>query len=78
MAVCLYVFVLTSLLLRLSVADFEAEVLNLMFISSGGGQYNSSGVEPAVDLAVELINENNVIPGYHLNIASRGNSSVRN
>lgn len=51
-------------------------VLNLVFISSGGGQYNSSGVEPAVDLAVELINDNNVIPGYKLNIASRGNSSV--
>lgn len=54
----------------------EQGVLNLMFISSGGGQYNSSGVEPAVDLAVTLVNENEVIPGFQLNIASRGNSSV--
>lgn len=54
----------------------ETGVLNLMLITSGGGQYNSSGVEPAIDLAVRLINENEVIPGYQLNIASRGNSSV--
>lgn len=54
----------------------EGEVLNLMLITSGGGQYNSSGAEPAVDLAVRLINENEVIPGYQLNIASRGDSSV--
>ncbi len=56
----------------------EAKVLNFMLIYSGGGQYNSSGVEPAVDLAVEVINENNIIPGYNLSVASRGNSSVSN
>ncbi len=57
-------------------ANAQDHVLNLMFISSGGGQYNSSGAEPAVDLAVDIINENNIIPGFQLNIASRGNSSV--
>ena len=54
----------------------ETEVLNLMLITSGGGQYNSSGAEPAVDLAIRLINENEVIHGHQLNIASRGDSSV--
>jgi hypothetical protein len=56
----------------------EKGVLNLMLITSGGGQYNSTGVEPAVDLAVWLINENQVILGFDLNIASHGNSSVSN
>ena len=51
-------------------------LLNLMLITSGGGLYNSTGVEPAVDLAVQLINENNVVPGYKINVASRGDSSV--
>ena len=55
----------------------NAEVpVNLMLITSGGGQYDSSGVEPAVDLAVRLINENDVVPGHRLRIATRGNSSV--
>ena len=54
----------------------ETEILNLILISSGGGQYNSSGVEPAVDLAVQIINDNQVIPGYKLNVASRGDSNV--
>ncbi len=69
------VVLLASLLSNLCLAN-ETTVLNLMLITSGGGQYNSSGVEPAVDLAVRLINENDVIPGYQLKIASRGNSSV--
>lgn len=54
----------------------ETEVLNLILISSGGGQYNSSGVEPAVDLAVQMINANQIVPGYRLNVASRGDSNV--
>lgn len=57
-------------------ADSASKELNLMLIYSGGGLYNSSGVEPAVDLAVELVNENEVIPGYNLSIASRGNPFV--
>ncbi len=55
-----------------------SKVLNFMLISSGGGEYDSSGVQPAVDLAVELVNENNVIPGYQLNISSHGNPNVSN
>ena len=69
----LYRVTLISVLMSLCFAE---DILNVMFISSGGGQYNSSGAEPAVDLAVEIINENHVIPGYQLNIASRGDSSV--
>lgn len=70
-------FTLALVVTLLNIANGQNEtVLNLMFISSGGGQYNSSGAEPAVDLAVKLINENNVIPGYQLNIATRGNSEV--
>jgi hypothetical protein len=52
------------------------EDVNVMLITSSGGAYNSSGVEPAVDLAIRLINENEVIPGYRINIASRGDSAV--
>ena len=62
--------------LSLGTANSATKVINFMLITSGGGQYNSSGVEPAVDLAVELVNKNEVIPGYQLNVASRGNSSV--
>ena len=50
--------------------------MGLMFITSGGGQYNSSGAEPAIDLAVSIINENNIIPGYKLDIETRGDSVV--
>ena len=64
------------LLAYLANAAAESTDLNLVLITSGGGQYNSSGVEPAIDLAVRLINENDVVPGYQLKIASRGNSSV--
>lgn len=64
------------LIIPLGTANPEAKILNFMLIYSGGGQYNSSGVEPAVNLAVELVNENNVIPGYNLSVASRGNSNV--
>ena len=73
MAFCINLAVI-SLLASLSAA--QVEILNIMFISSGGGQYNSSGAEPAVDLAIEIINNNTIIPGYQLRIASRGNSSV--
>lgn len=65
-----------SLAILVAAVRGEDATINLMFMSSGGGQYNSSGAEPAVDLAVKLINENEVIPGYQLNIATRGNSSV--
>jgi len=50
--------------------------LNIMLITSGGGQYNSSGVEPAVDLAIDIINDNDIIPGYELVIETRGDSNV--
>lgn len=68
--------VCASLLVILSSSVAGETELNLMFTSSHGGQYNSSGAEPAVDLAVQLINENKIIPGYQLNIATRGNSNV--
>lgn len=62
--------------LTVCTASNETEVLDLILISSGGGQYNSSGIEPAVDLAVQIINDNQIIPGYRLNVASRGDSNV--
>ena len=68
--------VLCAIVLLAYLANAESTDLNLMLITSGGGQYNSSGVEPAIDLAVRLINENDVVPGYQLKIASRGDSSV--
>ena len=52
------------------------EVLNFMLISSGGGEYDSSGVQPAVDLAVELVNQHDIIPGYQLSVSSHGNPDV--
>lgn len=72
----LFLACLSLVLIVVGVSCDEQETLGLMFISSGGGQYNSSGAEPAVDLAVTIINENNVIPGYRLDIETRGNSSV--
>lgn len=62
--------------LSLGTANPGTKVINFMLITSGGGQYDSSGVVPAVDLAVELVNKNEVIPGYQLSVASRGNPSV--
>ena len=75
--VCASLLVLSSIAVDGQSGDRQSGVLNLMFMSSGGGLYNSSGAEPAVDLAVQLINENNIIPGYQLNVATRGNSEVR-
>lgn len=68
--------VLVSLLITYLCLARGTDVLNVMIISSGGGQYDTSGAEPAIDLAVEVINNNTILPGYTLNIASRGNSSV--
>lgn len=58
------------------VVESQQERLSLMFITSGGGQYNSSGAEPAINLAVSIINSNDIIPGHELVIETRGNSNV--
>ena len=58
------------------VVESQQERLSLMFITSGGGQYNSSGAEPAINLAVSIINSNDIIPGHELVIETRGNSYV--
>ena len=68
--------VVIALLLSLSWSARSRDTLNLMLITSGGGQYNSSGAQPAIDLAVNIINENDIIPGYDLVIETRGDSNV--
>ncbi len=68
---------LVTVLLFLSADSTWSQLdLPLMLITSKGGQYNSSGAEPAIDLAVEIINENDVIPGHRLVIETRGDSNV--
>ena len=55
------------LLLSVSVRDGAATVLNFSLILSFGlDGYNSSGAIPAIDLALELIAEREVLPGYRL------------
>ncbi len=51
--------------------------LNIGFIYSGSGQYITAGVQPAVYLAVEMINNStNILPGYQLNISYTRDSEV--
>ncbi|XP_064382160.1 gamma-aminobutyric acid type B receptor subunit 1-like [Halichondria panicea] len=51
-------------------AAMAQEVINIGFIYSGSGQYITAGVQPAVYLAVEMINNStNILPGYQLNIS---------
>lgn len=60
-----------------SLSTAQDEIINIGFIYSGGGQYNSSGAVPAVQLALELINnKTDLLNGYQLNIAYTGDSRV--
>ena len=59
-------------------ADNETE-LYIAFITSYGMQYNSSGVVPALELALEEINNRpDVLPGYRLSVfeGTYGDSQV--
>ena len=67
------------LLAVLSGAAMAQEVINIGFIYSGSGQYITAGVQPAVTLAVEMINNStNILPGYQLNISYTRDSEVIN
>ena len=48
--------------------DSSSKPVYFSFIYSGGGPggFNSSGVIPAVDIALEEIQRNNLLPGYNL------------
>ncbi len=65
------------LLALLGCAARAQEVINIGFIYSGSGQYITAGVQPAVELAIELVNnDSSILSNYTLNIAYKGDSEV--
>lgn len=66
------------LVLLLATAARAQEIVNIGFIYSGSGQYITAGVQPGVELAVNLVNNNStLLPDYQLNISYTGDSQVR-
>lgn len=71
--------VITCLLLLTLISGFAKaqSTINIGFIYSGSGQYITAGVQPAVELAVELVNNRmDLLPGYQLNISYTRDSEV--
>ena len=59
--------VLFSLCLSLFRSSEEVEDLNILFVVSfGQSGFNSSGVIPAAEIALEDINNAGILPGYRL------------
>ena len=57
-------------------ASNSSTPLHILYITSGGGEFVSSGTKPAVDMALERINNDpGVLHGYTLNV-TEGDSEV--
>ena len=50
---------------------------SLIYSGGGAGGFNSSSVIPAIDIALEEIARNDVLPGYNLTYYSAVDSQVR-
>ena len=69
--------VLLSLLLFAAVCESATPVYFSLIVSYGEFGFNSSGVIPAVDIALDYINRSNLLAEYELRYKTVRNSKVR-
>ena len=75
--VVVVVIVFTALLLRAVSADDGIKQVYLSLIYSGGEYgYRSEGGIPAIDIALEAIEDQQLLPGYNLTYDTPRNSKV--
>lgn len=70
------VFAITLILARSILAGPSNNVYFSLIVSNGEFGYNSTGAIPAVDIALEYVKSNQILPDYNLMYERVGNSKV--
>ena len=70
------VFIAAALIIGVSAGSDLKPVYFSLIVSRGEKGYNSSGVVPAIDLALETVQRRQLLPGYNLTYDKIKNSQV--